>query len=152
MVKRIVEKNIFFHIMNNSYVMLISTILGFLSVIGISVYRLSTDTSAKQEDIYASSVIVTSILFHLGVYFILVGFIHTIWLHWKMGGLFLNSIAILSIVLSPVIISLAIIGLNHSNLAYKEERSKVLWTMNIASGLVHTLVSYWIYLLTKYGS
>ena len=145
MVKHEIKKNFFFKIMNTSQFMLITTILGFLSVIGISIYRLATNVSEKQEDIYASSTLISSILFNFLVYVGLVISLRDL-LYIKSQFNFKFIIGnILLLLFSPLIISLAIIWLNHSNLAYKKERSNVLWILNITSGVFYSLMSYLLY-------
>ena len=145
MVKHEIKENFFFKIMNTSQFMLITTILGFLSVIGISIYRLATNVSEKQEDIYASSTLISSILFNFLVYVGLVISLRDL-LYIKSQFNFKFIIGnILLLLFSPLIISLAIIWLNHSNLAYKKERSNVLWILNITSGVFYSLMSYLLY-------
>ena len=136
-------------ILNNPWFWLTITILGLVSVVGISLHRLNTDISAKQEDNYAYSVIASSSIFNLFVY---MGSIYQILYLFRNYynyplQLFVRHFLylFLLLLLSPVSISLAIIGLNHSNLEYKKERSKSLWMMNIASGIVYSIFGYMLF-------
>jgi len=114
------------------WAMLSLLILGFVSIVGISLYRLNTDTSAKQEDDYAYAVIASSAIFNIIVYslFIINIFYYSSYIMHNISAIIFILFILL---LNPISLSLAIIGLNHSNLAYKEERSKTLWIMNIGS-------------------
>jgi len=147
MVKRVpkVGLSLSHRILNNPWFWLTLAILGLVSVVGTSLYRLNTDVSAKQEDNYAYSVIASSAIFYFFIYAILI--FHFKYVFGKQHLLTNFLHVTLLLLLSPISLSLAIIGLNHSNLEYKKERSKCLWIMNIASGVVYSFYGYMLFLM-----
>ena len=106
--------------------------VGLLGIVGISSYRLLvTDT---QDDLYAPIVIGLSIVFNCMLY--------SFYFNRSPG---LVAILLLFVFLNPIVISGAILVVNHSDLADKELIANYMWVMNICGGFAYFLLGYLLY-------